>query len=236
MGTIELQDFAQIADETGMSAPLGETALWPTFEAIRKWKAMRHWPFRVMHSLSPVQLSRSDALLRQLKGLLLDSQIDPRYVQFAIHESALPLNEKQQHTLLKIEELGIRLCVDGFGAGVSPLSYLSGLPVHAIKLAPTLIPDATGKEDRQRVLSAFAQMAHSLDIEVVATGGNQQSHTETASAIGSDSIQGELQCPILGFDDLCDRLFNQKPITRTNASAYTANANANAFVTAGKAH
>lgn len=219
-GTIELQEFTQIADETGMAAPLGETALWLTFEAIRKWKALGHWPLRVMHSLSPTQLARSDALLRQLQGLLLDSQIDPRHVQFVIHESVLPLNAKQQYSLLKIEELGIRLCVDGFGAGVSPLSYLSAFPVHAIKLAPNLVADAADDENRQTILSATSQMARSLNIEVIATGISQKSHAETASMIGIDTIQGELQCPILGFDDLCTTLFNKKLITRTNTSAH----------------
>lgn len=219
-GTIELQEFTQIAEETGMAAPLGETALWLTFEAVRKWKAMGHWPLRVMHNLSPSQLVRSDALLRQLQGMLLDSQIDPRHIQFSIHEPAMPLTAKQQYALLKIEELGIRLCVDHFGTGVSPLSYLPEFPVHAIKLAPTLIANAAEDENREAILSATVQMAHSLAIEVITTGVDQKSQLETAGKIGSDTIQGELQCPILGFEELCNTLFDEKTVTRTNTSTH----------------
>ena len=220
LGTIELEDFAQVAEETGMAAPLGETALRLTFEAVRKWKAMGHWPLRVMHSVSPTQLTRSDALLRQLRGMLLDSQIDPRHVQFAIRESAMPLNAKQQYTLLKIEELGIRLSIDDFGAGVSPLSYLPEFPVHSIKLAPKLIADAAEDENRQTILAATVQMARGLNMEVVATGIDLKPHAETAGKIGVDTIQGELQCPILGFDELCNTLFDEQLVTRTNTSTH----------------
>ncbi len=216
-GIIELNEFTQIADETGMAAPLGETALWLTFQAIRKWKAMGHWPLRVMHNLSPAQLTRSDALLRQLRGMLLDLQIDPRHVQFAVHESDLPLTAKQNYTLLKIEELGIRLCIDHFGSGVSPLSYLPEFPVHAVKLSPALINDATDDENRQAIISAAVNMAHSLNIEVVAAGIDTESNLQTAGKIGSDTIQGTLRCGVLGFDDLSKTLFDATQMTRTNS-------------------
>ena len=207
LGTIELRDFMQIAEETGMAAPLGETALWLTFEAIRKLKAMGHWPLRVLHSLSTRQLARADSLLRQLRGLLLDSKIDPQHVQFAIHETDMPLADEQITTLLEISEMGFRICVDEFGTGASALTYLVDMPVHSIKLAPGLISEAIEDEHTQSVLSATVQMARSLGIEVIATDIESNAHLETARVIAFDSSQGDWQCPSLDFDKLCKAVF-----------------------------
>lgn len=223
LGTIELRDFMQIAEETGMAAPLGETALWLTFEAIRKWKAMGHWPMRVVHSLSPQQLARPQSLLRQLRGLLLDSKIDPKHVQFAVHETDMPLSDEQITGLLEISEMGFRVCVDAFGAGASVLMYLLDMPVHTVKLSRGLIGEAIENEHSQMVLSAVVQMAHSLDIEVVATDVESASHSEVASAVGCDSGQGDWQCPSMDFDKLNNALFPnakaKRPVTATTNTA-----------------
>ncbi len=208
LGTIELRDFMQIADETGMAAPLGETALWLTFEAIRKWKAMGHWPLRVVHSLSPRQLARADSLLRQLRGLLLDSKIDPQHVQFAIHETDMPLTEDQITALLEISEMGFRVCVDEFGTGASALTYLFDMPVHTVKFAPGLVAESIDNEHNQSVLAATVQMVHELNIEVIGGDIESDAHLEAAKKIGCDAGQGDWQCPSLNFQKLCKAVFS----------------------------
>ena len=219
LGTIELHDFMQIADETGMAAPLGETALWLTFEAIRKWKAMGHWPMRVVHGLSPQQLARPESLLRQLRGLLLDSKIDPQHVQFCIHETAMPISEEQITALLEISEMGFKVCIDEFGIGASALSYLFDLPVHTIKLAPGMLAEAIEDEHCKAVLSAAVQMARTLNIEVIAVDIASDTHLDTARKIGCDAGQGDWKCPSMSFDKLCNALFTgHRPQKGKNAA------------------
>jgi diguanylate cyclase (GGDEF)-like protein/PAS domain S-box-containing protein len=221
LGTIELRDFMQLAEETGMAAPLGETAMWLTFEAIRKWKAMGHWPLRVVHSLSPPQLTRPESLIRQLQGLLLDSKIDPTHVQFAIHETDMPLSEEQIAALLEISEMGFRICVDEFGIGASVLTYMMDIPVHTIKLAPGLLGEAMENEHCHSVLAANVQMARSLNIEVIAADIESDPLLEAATAIGCDAGQGDWQCPSLNFEKLCNALFANKQPDQTNVAART---------------
>ena len=219
LGTIELRDFMQVAEETGMAAPLGETALWLTFEAIRKWKAMGHWPIRVIHGLSPQQLARPESLIRQLRGLLLDSKIDPQHVQFSIHETDMPMSEEQIAALLEITEMGFRVCVDEFGIGASAMTYMLDMPVHAIKFAPGLLSEAIDNEHCQSVLAATVQMAHSLDIEVIAADIESDPHLDVAKAIGCDAGQGDWQCPSLNFEKLCNALFTSPRSDQGNVVA-----------------
>ncbi|HUU71919.1 MAG TPA: EAL domain-containing protein [Burkholderiales bacterium] len=207
LGTIELHDFMQIAEETGMAAPLGETALWLTFEAIRKWKAMGHWPIRVVHTLSPQQLTRPESLIRQLHGLLLDSKIDPQHVQFCVHETDMPISSEQATALIEISEMGFSICIDEFGIGASALTYLFDLPVDTIKFAPGLLSEAIEDEHSQAVLSATVQMARSLHIEVIAVDIESDVHLDTARMLGCDAGQGDWKCPSLSFEKLCNALF-----------------------------
>jgi diguanylate cyclase (GGDEF)-like protein/PAS domain S-box-containing protein len=216
LGTIELHDFMQIAEETGMAAPLGETALWLTFEAIRKWKAMGHWPLRVIHSLSPQQLARPESLLRQLRGLLLDSKIDPQHVQFCIHETDMPISDEQVTALLEISEMGFKVCIDEFGIGASPFTYLFDLPAHTIKLAPGMLAEALEDDHCRAVLTAGVQMARSLNIEVIAVDIESDAHMETARIIGCDAGQGDWKCPSLSFEKLCNALFKGHPTQQGN--------------------
>lgn len=221
LGTIELRDFMQVAEETGMAAPLGETALWLTFEAIRKWKAMGHWPLRVIHSLSPQQLARPESLIRQLRGLLLDSKIDPKHVQFAVHETDMPMSEEQIAAILEITEMGFSVCVDEFGIGASALTYLLDMPVNTIKFAPGLLAEAIGDDHCESVLSATVQMARSLDIEVIVADIESDPHLETAKAIGCDAGQGDWQCPSLNFEKLCNALFTGHRTEQSNVASRT---------------
>jgi diguanylate cyclase (GGDEF)-like protein/PAS domain S-box-containing protein len=207
LGTIELRDFMRIAEETGMAAPLGETAMWLTFEAIRKWKAMGHWPLRVVHSLSPQQLARRDSLLRQLHGLLLDSKIDPQHVQFAIQETDMPMAEEQITALLEVSEMGFGVCIDEFGIGKSALTYLFDMPVNTIKLAPGLLAKSIDDAHNRSVLAAAVQMAHTLNIEVIGSDIESDAHLEAAKRVGCDAAQGDWQCPSLRFDELCKTAF-----------------------------
>ena len=218
LGTIELRDFMHIAEETGMAAPLGETALWLTFEAIRKWKALGHWPLRVVHSLSPQQLARPDSLLRQLRGLLLDSKIDPQHVQFAIHETDMPITDDQVTALLEISEMGFRVCVDEFGIGASALTYLFDMPVHTIKFAPGLVAESIDDEHNQSVLAATAQMARNLNIEVIGGDIESNAHLEAAKKIGCDAGQGDWQCPSLNFEKLGAAVFGGNRTNQTKAA------------------
>ena len=219
LGTIELRDFMHIADETGMAAPLGETALWLTFEAIRKWKALGHWPLRVVHSLSPQQLARSDSLLRQLRGLLLDSKIDPQHVQFAIHETDMPLSDDQITALLEISEMGFRVCVDEFGTGASLLTYLFDMPVHTIKFASGLVAESIDDEHNQLVLAATVQMLRNLNIEVIGGSIESDAHLEAAKKIGCDAGQGDWQCPSLNFEKLCKAVFSGNRTQQSKAAS-----------------
>jgi len=221
LGTIELRDFMHVAEETGMAAPLGETAMWLMFEAIRKWKAMGHWPLRVVHSLSPQQLARPESLIRQLRGLLLDSKIDPQHVQFSIHETDMPISEEQIAALLEISEMGFKICVDEFGIGASALTYLLDIPVHTIKMAPGLLAESIGNEHCQSVLAATVQMARNLNIEVIAADIESDPHLEAAKAIGCDAGQGDWQCPSLSFEKLCNALFTGNRGEQTNIASRT---------------
>jgi EAL domain-containing protein (putative c-di-GMP-specific phosphodiesterase class I) len=89
-----------------------------------------------------------------------------------------------------LSERGVAIALDDFGTGYSSLGYLTNLPVNLIKLhtsfADQLLHDARIK----KVVGAIIDLAHALDLEVVAEGVEHEIQFETLRAMQCDAVQG----------------------------------------------
>jgi EAL domain-containing protein (putative c-di-GMP-specific phosphodiesterase class I) len=66
------------------------------------------------------------------------------------------------------------------------------------------------------------QMAHHLDIKVIASDIESDTHLEVAKTVGCDAGQGDWQCPSLDFDKLCSALFSKHQAAREARNAIEA--------------
>jgi EAL domain-containing protein (putative c-di-GMP-specific phosphodiesterase class I) len=86
--------------------------------------------------------------------------------------------------------LGVRLCLDDFGAGWSSLQHLTTFPVQELKIDPTFISAiAPGKKDLEVVRSLVA-LAHTLGLEVTAEGLERAEQWRLLEEAGCDGAQG----------------------------------------------
>lgn len=72
--------------------------------------------------------------------------------------------------LHQLRGCGIRVAVDDFGSGYSALSYLRDLPIDEVKLDRFFVATVAGDPRAAAVVSAIIDLAHDLDITVVAEG------------------------------------------------------------------
>jgi EAL domain-containing protein (putative c-di-GMP-specific phosphodiesterase class I) len=87
--------------------------------------------------------------------------------------------------------MGVELWLDDFGTGHSSLEWLSRLPVHGVKLAPTFA--CRLDEDRCRtIVSRVVEMAHDLGLRVVAEGVETEAQRDFLAGRGCDLLQGFL--------------------------------------------
>ena len=93
--------------------------------------------------------------------------------------------------IARLNEMGIKVALDDFGAGYSSLTYLHALPVQIIKLDRGL---AVGPEPNriETLYRSFIRLCDSLGIEVIAEGIESTAQADTVYTAGCRLAQGHL--------------------------------------------
>ena len=88
--------------------------------------------------------------------------------------------------------MGLHLTIDDFGTGYSSLSALQQFPITTLKIDRSFVRDVAIDKDDAAIVKAIIQMAHSLDLEVVAEGVESEQQLEFLREQGCDYVQGHL--------------------------------------------
>ncbi|WP_196139686.1 bifunctional diguanylate cyclase/phosphodiesterase [Aliikangiella sp. G2MR2-5] len=118
--------------------------------------------------------------------------------------------EKNSLLLNELKELGISIALDDFGKGYSSLSYLKNFPADVLKIDKAFIDNIVEDKRDRAIVDSLIDLAHKLDIKVVAEGVEKEQQVAHLKSIGCDLIQGFLYSKPLPFDDFENLLKNQK--------------------------
>ncbi|MCQ2553290.1 MAG: EAL domain-containing protein [Clostridia bacterium] len=126
----------------------------------------------------------------------IDSRRVPREkIRVEITETAMMANsEILIKTLNRLNEGGIRVCLDDYGTGYSNTRRLVDLPLSIVKIDKSFIQDI----DQPRISSVVNEVVHmlkGLDVEIVAEGVETKEMLEELEACGVDYIQGYYLSP-----------------------------------------
>jgi EAL domain-containing protein (putative c-di-GMP-specific phosphodiesterase class I) len=125
--------------------------------------------------------------------ILKESRFDPNLLELEITESAALRNaELTQDILRRLVKMGIRIAIDDFGTGYSSLTYLKQLPIQAVKIDRSFVRDLATDQNDAVIATAIINMAHILDLNVVAEGVETQDQLDFIKAKGCDEFQGYL--------------------------------------------
>lgn len=91
----------------------------------------------------------------------------------------------------RLNELGVKVALDDFGAGYNSLTYLHALPVQLIKLDRGLAVEADADRDTTLYRSVIG-LCDALGLEVIAEGIETPAQLETIRAAGCRLGQGHL--------------------------------------------
>ena len=111
-------------------------------------------------------------------------------VQVEITETSLIENfECAKLNIEKLKRSGIRIALDDFGAGFSSLTYLNKLALNTIKLDKSLTHNLDNEKNRI-IVRSIIDMAHKLDITVVAEGVEEVEQVTCLKDLACDLVQG----------------------------------------------
>jgi diguanylate cyclase (GGDEF)-like protein/PAS domain S-box-containing protein len=191
-GMVPPQQFIGIAEETGLINPIGR---WVLREACRQTRRLHEEfgrPIRVSVNVSARQLAQP-AFVAEVREALADAALHPSALELELTESALIEDIERTAAMLdELRALGVKLAVDDFGTGYSGLAYLRRLPIDVLKLDRSFVLQDDGRISAFDFVKAFVDMAHALQMSVVAEGVETTEVLDFLRAASCDEAQGYL--------------------------------------------
>ena len=198
--------FIPAAESTGLIEPIGEWVLRAACRQHRAWTEAGLPPLRIAVNLSARQFLHGNTLVQKVSAAILESGMDPRYLELELTESMLMHNvEDTVQTLRELKQMGVHLSIDDFGTGYSSFSHLKRFPLDTLKIDRSFIGELGADADGPEITRAIIAMAHTLRLKVVAEGVETLAQLEFLRASRCDFIQGYYFSPPLPAEH-CARL------------------------------
>jgi predicted signal transduction protein with EAL and GGDEF domain len=183
-------EFIEIAEESGLIVPIATQVLSAACRQNRAWQESGLPPIRLCVNISGVQL-RHAGLRDAVLAVLNESELDPKYLEFEITESAVMADEAEAgRNLTELKALGLRIALDDFGTGYSSLSYVRRFPVDSLKIDRSFVHGVATDLEAQAITRAIVAMAHGLNLRVVAEGVETEAQEQFLVGLGCDEFQG----------------------------------------------
>ena len=189
-GMVSPAQFIPIAEETGLIAPIGRWVLHEACMQTRRLMTEFEREICVSVNVSARQLAHQ-TFVDEVRQTLKASGIPPHCLELELTESALIADiERTALMLRELHELGVKLAVDDFGTGYSGLTYLRRFPIDILKLDRSFMIEDDERISTIDFVKAFVDMAHALNLAVVAEGVETADAVEFLRAAACDEAQG----------------------------------------------
>lgn len=214
LGFLTPGEFIPIAEESGL---IVELSSWLIKEACMFNKSLIDkgaTPRPVSVNISSVQINRP-GFVAMLSDILAETQLPPQYLELEITESTLVSSIMDATMLLKtLQNIGVKVSLDDFGTGYSSLNYLTKLPINTLKIDKSFIDNICVNDKDSCIAESIIQLAHSLDIRVVAEGVEHENQLALLRAQHCDIIQGYIFSKPLHPAELVDIIEEDDLITQ----------------------
>lgn len=209
-GTIYPSSFISLLEETGLIVPVGEWVLVTACRQHRAWQDAGIGPVRVAVNISARQFHQQD-IVETVSRVLETTGLDPECLELELTESVFMHDlQKAVEVLQRLKGIGIRFAIDDFGTGYSSLSYLKYFPAERLKIVEPLISYVAENPCDVAIAKAIVQMAHSLNMKVVAEGVEKDEQLLFLRSLKCDLFQGNLFSRPLPADEMAKLLSEKK--------------------------
>lgn len=182
--------FIQIAEENGMILEIGMKVFDKVCRFIKDFHPEDLGIEYIEVNLSVVQCMQ-ETLAGDLMAIMDKYKINPGFINFEITETSM-INSKDVllNNMSELIENSANFYLDDYGSGYSNLSYIIGLPLHAVKLDKSIVWASFTSEKGSITLEFVVRMIKNLNMKIVAEGIENKEQFNKMKELGVDLVQG----------------------------------------------
>ncbi len=197
IGMVGPDEFIPMAEKSGLILDIGEWALRVAAAQLVSWSADPAFAsVKVAVNLSGRHLSQT-RVVDDVRAALAASGLPADRLIIEITESVAIESSAAIDHLIALSDLGVLIALDDFGTGYTSIGQLLHLPIDILKIDRSLV-SGTNEDGSpalggsSRVVDLIIEIAHALDLDVVAEGVEDQSQLDTLAQAACESAQGYL--------------------------------------------
>jgi len=207
MGQVSPAEFIPVAETNGLITEIGDWCLMQALQQTKNWneKLVNGNRVNIAVNVSSLQF-KQNKFAEHIINIVTSSGLPPELLELEITETAIMENPQQTiEDLHKLRAAGIRISMDDFGTGYSSLAQLKQLPIDVLKIDKSFIDEINQNDSGNAIVKSIIDLAHSLNISVVAEGVETQDQFTFLQKSDCDVVQG---------------YYFSKPLDVANSSAY----------------
>lgn len=205
-GQVSPGDFIPLAEQ---SRDIVDLTLWTIRQVIEDQRLMASCGVDcpIFINIAGVLLTDT-AFVREACDLIADSGAR---LGFEVTETSVIRDPQCAIAHLQIfAGIGITIAIDDYGAGLSSLAYLKQLPARELKIDKLFVTQLTSSNRDPLIVRSTIDLAHALEMEVVAEGVETHAALALLSVMGCDMVQGFLISRPVPLDALLAYLEQQR--------------------------
>ena len=183
--------FVPVAEHHGLIDAIGAWVLDEAVAQAAEWQQGSDQPLVVSVNVSALQLCAPEfpAIVDET---LRRHSLDPHHLMVELTESVEVTDDpKVVRAIRELKWRGVQIAIDDFGTGYASLGSLHLLPLDVVKVDRSFIDNVSdGDGDDSQIVDAVVQLAHRLQLQVVAEGVEDAATVEALSELGCDRVQG----------------------------------------------
>jgi diguanylate cyclase (GGDEF)-like protein len=200
-GMIPPMAFLSVARRSGLMQELSEVVARKAVADAARWR-QAGLDLNVAINLAPSELL-SGKLLPILYEAIDSAGIPAHVITVEVTEDTFLADpERAREILLDVRRHGLKTSIDDYGTGFSSLAYLRDLPVTELKMDRSFVATVCTDDRSRLIVASTIDMAHALDLRVVAEGVESAAVTAEVVAMGVDLLQGYHQSPPMPGDQV----------------------------------
>lgn len=186
-GLLRPSEFLGIAEDRGLSLPLGDWALRRACAEAQAWGDLR-----VSVNISPIHFRNGD-FVASVRRVLDETGFDPSRLELEVTEAVLLADAAQaEASILDLCAMGVRVALDDFGCGYASLLYLRRFAFERIKIDRSLLETMEATGESAIIVRTTLELAGALGLSVTAKGVETDEQKRLLLDFGCHEMQGFL--------------------------------------------